>query len=330
MEFRTVTDISHSDIKISHSDSLMMIGSCFIENISRKLSQSKFDVLANPFGVLYNPQSISQALKMLTEERILSENDIFEHNGLYHSFYHHSSFSDISKQVCLQNINHSLAQAAGRLRNTDTLFITFGTAYSYILKKSGEVVGNCHKLPAFEFDRKRLDENQIIETWIPLIELLKKINPHLKIIFTISPIRHLKDGAHDNQLSKATLLLAVNHLVEKFAHTSYFPSYELVMDDLRDYRFYAEDMTHLNETAIKYIWERFGNTYFTETTKQIISEWTKLASALNHRPFNANTTEYKHFLEQTLLKINIFSTKYPYIYCRNEIKSLNQALSEIN
>lgn len=303
-----------------------MFGSCFIESIGKEISSSKFNADINPFGVLYNPLSISSAINMLIDERIFSEDNIFLHKGLYHSFSHHSKFSSTDKYSFLQNINEVRKSSSAHLKKSDFLIITFGTAFVYRHKEENIIVGNCHKLPAATFDRKRLSVDSIIEEWNKTIEKMKKANSQLQIIFTVSPIRHMKDGAHENQLSKATLLLAIESLCKQHGHVRYFPSYEIVLDDLRDYRFYDEDMIHPNDVAVKYIWERFSDTYFSLETKQMVAEWKKIQLAINHRPFNTETDEYKLFLKQTLLKLETFSSKYPYIYCEKEIIDLKTKL----
>lgn len=326
MEFRTKIEIPKSGLAISHKSSMLMFGSCFIENIGKLLIDNKFNVNLNPFGVLYNPRSISQALRLLIEKKKFTVNDVFEYKGLYHNFYHHSVFSNIDIDKCIGEINTKIEKSSVDLRQTDILFITFGTAYVFRSKKCNMVVGNCHKLPASDFDRYRLSVDDIAGDWESLIGELKQINPALQIIFTVSPIRHMKDGAHENQLSKSVLLLAIDKLREKTDGLHYFPSYEIVLDELRDYRFYNDDMTHPNTMAIKYIWERFSDTYFSAEAHPVIEEWNKIYLALNHRPFNAETDEYKHFLRQTLLKIKAFSEKYPYICCSAEASELESRL----
>ncbi|MDR1714527.1 MAG: GSCFA domain-containing protein [Prevotella sp.] len=326
MEFRTKIEIPKSGLAISHKSSMLMFGSCFIENIGKLLIDNKFNVNLNPFGVLYNPRSISQALRLLIEKKKFTVNDVFEYKGLYHSFYHHSVFSNIDIDKCIGEINTKIEKSSADLRQTDILFITFGTAYVFRSKKCNMVVGNCHKLSASDFDRYRLSVDDIAGDWESLIGELKQINPALQIIFTVSPIRHMKDGAHENQLSKSVLLLAIDKLREKTDGLHYFPSYEIVLDELRDYRFYNDDMTHPNTMAIKYIWERFSDTYFSAEAHSVIDEWSKIYLALNHRPFNAETDEYKHFLRQTLLKIKAFNEKYPYICCSAEASELESRL----
>lgn len=326
MEFRIKIEIPKSGLAISHKSSMLMFGSCFIENIGKLLIDNKFNVNLNPFGVLYNPRSISQALRLLIEKKKFTVNDVFEYKGLYHSFYHHGVFSNIDIDKCIGEINTKIEKSSVDLRQTDILFITFGTAYVFRSKKCNMVVGNCHKLPASDFDRYRLSVDDIAGDWESLIGELKQINPALQIIFTVSPIRHMKDGAHENQLSKSVLLLAIDKLREKTDGLHYFPSYEIVLDELRDYRFYNDDMTHPNTMAIKYIWERFSDTYFSAEAHPVMEEWNKIYLALNHRPFNAETDEYKHFLRQTLLKIKAFNEKYPYICCSAEASELESRL----
>lgn len=325
MDFYTHIDISKSAFKINHQDKILMLGSCFIENIGSKLIDNKFNVNLNPFGILYNPQSIAQSLEILLDKRTFTESDLFEDGGIYNSYYHHSRFSGANKEECLNKINSSIGEASDVLKRGDILFITFGTSYVFRHKELDLIVSNCHKLPAKTFDRYRLTVEQIVDCWAVLISRMKEVNPDLKIIFTVSPIRHLKDGAHDNQLSKATLLLAVDEL-NKIADCTYFPSYEIVLDELRDYRFYNEDMVHPNETSIKYIWKRFAETYFDRNTISIIEEWNKLHTAINHRAINQDSDEYKRFLDQTLLKLRTFAQKYPYICCNGELLLLESRM----
>lgn len=326
MDFRTKINIPQSDLQISHRSRILMFGSCFIENIGRLLIDNKFKANLNPFGVLYNPQSISQALRLLISEQVFTVDDIFEHKGLYHSFSHHSSFSHSDKEKCLEQMNSRLKKASDDLRQADILFITFGTAYVFQNKETGKVVGNCHKLPASHFDRYRLSIEDIVQDWSSLLKQLKEINPSLQIVFTVSPIRHLKDGAHDNQLSKSVLLLVIDQLCKSDQSLHYFPSYEIVLDELRDYRFYNEDMVHPNSVAIRYIWERLVEAYMHNETCLIIDEWRKIFSALNHRPLNVDSEEYKLFLRQTLLKLKAFDDKYPYICSEEEISDIKNRI----
>jgi len=308
----------------------MFLGSCFAGNIGAKMTEYRFNVSVNPFGALYNPFSLAAGFRRLLEPTPFNAEDLFHHNGLYHSFMHHGDFSDVSEAGCVSKINESLSSAAKRLRNASYLVVTFGTSYVYCLKSSGQVVANCHKLPAAQFSHELLTVDMIVEEWSDLLKRIKRENPLLKVIFTVSPIRHWKDGAHFNQISKATLLLAEHALVEQNPdYISYFPAYELMLDELRDYRFYAEDMLHPSTVAVDYIWERFYNTYMNAETKKILNEVGVINKALNHRPLNPSVDTYKVFLMQTLLKIQSLQSKCPYICLSIEEYKLKSKLRNI-
>lgn len=330
MEFSTKIDIPISDTLITHKSRILMFGSCFIENMGKLLVDDKFGVNLNPFGILYNPLSISQAIRILLTGKRFTEEDLLEYRNSYHSLWHHGAFSDTNKDSCLNKINSSLEKAKETLKDADFLIITFGTSYVFRHKERNMIVGNCHKLPADNFERYRLNIDDVTGDWDELIKEIRIINPHLHILFTISPIRHLKDGAHDNQLSKATLLLAIDKLLQTHKSVSYFPSYEIVLDELRDYRFYNEDMVHPSPTAVRYIWERFAETYFNKETFKVIDEWQRILLAMRHKPSNTRSDEYKHFLRQTLLKLEAFNEKYPYICCKEERSNLQSILEQSN
>ena len=284
MKFRTEITLSPAAFSISHSDKVMMIGSCFVENISERMLHAGFAVNVNPFGVVYNPASVADSLRQLIVYQPYTEEDLFLHEGIYHSFSHHSRFSGTDKVAVLEKINTSLAEASDFLRQANLLIITFGTASVYCLASTGEIVSNCHKLPAREFEEKRLTVEQITELWKQLIKELRTVNPDLKILFTVSPIRHRKHGEHANQLSKSVLLLAIDEIVQSHTQCFYFPAYEIVLDDLRDYRFYADDLIHPNSQAIEYIWEKFSDTYFEPPTVELIREYEKQQKRNAHKP----------------------------------------------
>ena len=306
MKFRTEIEISLFDFKIGHQDRLMMVGSCFTENISKKMESAGFSVCTNPSGIVYNPASISNNIQAILQNKKYVVADLFEHQGLYHSFEHHGRFSGISAEDCVAKMNKEIENANDYLKTASILIITFGTAFAYTLKSTGEIVANCHKLPEKMFCRKRLSVSEIIDEWDNLIALCQKYNPELKMLFTVSPIRHWKDGAHENQLSKSTLLLAIDELIKQNNQCYYFPSYELVMDDLRDYRFYADDMLHPSDLAVDYIWEKFSQSFFNKKTITLIDEWQKIQQALSHKPFNPDSKEHKQFLVQTEIKLKDF------------------------
>ena len=310
MEFRTRIHIPKAVFSISHADRLMLFGSCFSENIGDKLLNYRFQADVNPFGILYNPLSISRAIKLLlVGKQPVSENDFIFHNEMYHSLMHHGDFSEIDKFECLENIFDRFYPAADFIRETDIFLITFGTAHIYKWKATGEVVGNCHKIPAEKFLRFRLSVDEIVAEWTEIISTIK--NKNAKFIFSVSPIRHWKDGAHENQISKSILHLAIDGLQSRFDDVHYFPAYEILLDELRDYRFFSEDMMHPSSVAINYIWERFSETYFEDKTKRINEEWLHIYRAINHKPMNPKTEAHQKFLEQTELKMKVFFEKYP-------------------
>ena len=295
----------------------MLFGSCFSENIGDKLLDYRFRAEVNPFGILYNPMSISRAIRRLISRKSFSETDLIFHNEMYHSLMHHGDYSEMDKNVCLKNISERFSAAADFIRETDVFLITFGTAYIYKWKATGEVVGNCHKIPADKFSRFRLSVDEIVAEWSEIISEIKSKNgsqnKRVKFLFTVSPIRHWKDGAHENQVSKSILHLAIDNLQSRFDDVHYFPAYEILLDELRDYRFFAEDMMHPSSVAIDYIWERFSEVYFGDRTKKINEEWLQIFRAINHKPINSETEAHQKFLEKTKLKMEAFFEKYPAI-----------------
>lgn len=313
MRFRTEINLDKNSIKIVHSEKVCTIGSCFAENIAGYFSQYRFNILENPFGVLYNPVSIFNSLKLLRDKKKFTKDDLFNYQSEWHSFYHHSDFSHHEPDVCLKNINEGIISAREFLAQTDLLIITYGTSFVYKHAEKNIVVSNCHKIPAAQFDRIRLTlaetKNIISET----IQLLKRINTDLKIIFTVSPVRHWKDGAEENQLSKSTLLLGVNEAVSQTDDAIYFPSYEIMMDDLRDYRFYEADLVHPNKLATDYIWEKFSSALLSEKCKNAMKEVAQIDSARKHRPRNIYSDSHQKFVQDQIELINNLEKKYPYL-----------------
>lgn len=311
MDFRTILEIKKADFTISHSSRILSIGSCFAENIGNRLSSFRFDIDVNPFGIQYNPASIAKGLQILIDRKRFAIDDIFYANDVWSSMMHHSDFSATTSDECLSNINSRIESASARIRNIDFYLITFGTAWIYELLDSGEVVSNCHKLPSNKFHRRRLSVDEIVELYKNLIDKLLHFSPNARFIFSVSPIRHWKDGAHENQISKSTLLLAVEQLREYSPRVSYFPSYELVLDDLRDYRFYDSDMIHPNSVAIEYVWEKLSATYFSASTMELCKRILALVQASQHRPFNANTEAFSKFLKTNHQKALQLKTEFP-------------------
>lgn len=315
MKFQTAVDIADFSRKTGYQKKNLFMGSCFTENIGNKMAALLYDVDINPFGILYNPVSVANGLEFLIKQRMVQEDELIQHENLWHSFYHHGRFSSPGTEETLKKINERIVSSSEFLKKTDFLFITFGTAWIYKYKKSGKIVSNCHKIPGNEFHRTRLTVDEIVKRYGILLSQLRQLNPEMNIVFTVSPIRHWKDGAVENQRSKATLILAVDQIIKNQEQTncSYFPSYEIVMDELRDYRFYSGDMIHLSEVAVNYIWEKFENKLLDEESKKVALQVQKVNDAVNHKPFNKVTTENLKFLNQTLKKIEILSRNYPYL-----------------
>jgi hypothetical protein len=327
--FRTVVNIAQSKNKIDYDSILLLLGSCFTDSIGQRLNKYKFKAFSNPFGTLYNPTSIYNSLQILLQNKLFTDKDLHYHNNLYFSFYHHSSFSHTSKNKSLEMINHHITESSQALQNANFLFISFGTAYAYQHNELNTIVSNCHKLPQNIFNRVLLKPSQIINNYKRIILNIKEINPKLIIIFTVSPIRHWKDGAVNNQLSKSILINAIHEIISNTDNTAYFPSYELVMDDLRDYRFYTKDMLHLNEQAIDYIWDKFAESYFSSHTNNIINQIGKIISAINHKPFHPNTKVYDTFLKNQH-KNAIHLQNQHNINLNNEIDFFKNKIDAIN
>lgn len=325
--FRTEIKLSPSKIKLNYHSRILFTGSCFTENIGLKMQDLKFNTLVNPFGILYNPLSINNMLQMLLAEKQFSKKDIHHFNEQWLSFAHHGKFSHPDPTIFLKKLNTSTQAASGFLKKADVLIITLGTAFVYFLKETGQVAANCHKMPQKHFNRKRLSVAEITTALQPTIEALLVQNPNLHILFTVSPIRHWKDGAIDNQLSKATLIVAIHELVSKFEPLSYFPAYELLMDDLRDYRFYEADMLHPNDTAINYIWEQFLGVYMEASAKEKMKTVAKILAAVQHRPRNSKSEAHQRFIRQQLLHIKQVSTQFPFISFSTESAYFEQQLT---
>lgn len=328
MELCTRLRLLPPPFRLSYSDKLLLLGSCFADNIGAKLAEYKFDADVNPSGTLYNPLSVASAVRRLQAATPYTENDLFFREGRYHSFDHHTRFSDASAAGCLEQINSRLDRSHRRLASTGTALVTLGTAYVYRLKETGRLVANCHKLPENRFDRRRCEPDELTDACDELVRSLWEANPAMRIVFTVSPIRHWKDGAHANQLSKASLLLAVDRICRRYPQrTDYFPAYEIVMDELRDYRFYADDMLHPSPLAVNYIWERFRDHYFTAETRQAMEAWEGVRKAIGHRPFDAQNEAYQKFIVQTLLKVERIIEKFPSFDAENEIQFLKSKLN---
>lgn len=281
LKFRTEIKIPKSSLQFSYGSNLGFIGSCFAETIADKLELLKFNVLKNPYGILYNPISIATCLIDILNNRVYDSNDLTYFNSKYVSLNHHGKFSNQNKDIVLSHINDNLHTARTFLKEASCLFISFGSAWVY--EKDNCIVGNCHKIPQSEFSERLLDIGEIADTFFSILTQLNQYNPNLKVIFTVSPIRYLKYGFNENQLSKSTLHLAIKSITDQFENTSYFPSYEIMMDDLRDYRFYDRDLTHISPEAQDYIFDQFCHLYMNDKTREIMKKVESLNKLLNHR-----------------------------------------------
>lgn len=311
MEFRTKIPISPQEPKIGYDSGILLLGSCFVENIGSKLEYAKFKTLQNPFGILFHPAAIAGFLEKVQTRHRFSEADIFYHNERWHSFDAHSALSHPDKEEMLQRLNAAVEVAYHFLETMSHVIITPGTAWAYDLLETGQTVANCHKLPQKNF-RKELKE--VKEDLKRSVEMIHSLNPEASVVFTVSPVRHLKDGFVENQVSKAKLITAISELIKEPAlegRVHYFPSYEIMMDELRDYRFYKEDMIHPSATAVDYIWQRFNDCWMSREAFATMDEVQKIQRGLAHKPFNENSEAHKQFLKKLHEKIADLQEQWP-------------------
>ncbi len=313
MDFRTEVNIPPSENRIGYDSGILFMGSCFTEYIGSIMKELRFSIDVNPFGVNYNPSSVARNLWTLLKGKKYSHEDLNSHEDKWFSFDHHSQFSHPDRDVCLQGINESIRKTQEKLKTTGFLLLTWGTAWVYVHKKSANVVSNCHKLPAADFSRHLLSVNQIVDTYTKLFATLKKDIPELHIILTVSPVRHLKDGPQFNSVSKSSLILAAHKLREMFSYCDYFPAWEIAMDDLRDYRYYTDDLIHPNNQMIRYIWEKFSEAWIDKESHKLSHKIRKLVNAQNHRPFNPTSEKHLDFCRKQLDLIRKLTDKHPYM-----------------
>ena len=313
MNFTTKIPISKSKYPIDYSSKITSIGSCFAENIGEKFQYFKFQSTTNPFGIIFNPVSIENLISRVVNKQLFTENDIFFYNDLWHCFEVHSEISHPDKETFLTTLNLIIEQSNSQIIQSTHLIITYGSAWVYRNKLSKKIVANCHKVPQNQFDKEILSAETIQKSIQNTINLIEKVNPTCNFLFTVSPVRHIKDGFVENQRSKAHLITAIHNSQHITRNTNYFPSYEIMIDELRDYRFYTEDMLHPSKTAIDYIWERFVETHIDETSYPIIEEVASIQKGLAHKPFNPNSKSHQHFLENLNHKIECLQKKIPSI-----------------
>jgi hypothetical protein len=307
--FRTIVSNSQSPSKISLNNPFLTLGSCFADEIGKLLRENKFSVLPNPFGTIYNPYSIHKLLYYAIEGKPPLDNTYLNHNEVFLNYDFHSEFSALSQVELNEKIEASINTAHTFLKNASQLILTYGTAWVYERHDTSEVVANCHKKPSAEFTKSLLTHEKIIESFQDVYSALKTFNPSLKIILTVSPVRHIKDTLELNSVSKSVLRLACHTISTTYTDVEYFPAYEIMLDDLRDYRFYKADMIHPTEEAVDYIWEAFMNTYADQDLKNFLKQWKEIQTAMAHKPFHPSTTAHQKFLNDLLKKLELLSTK---------------------
>ena len=302
-----------SDWKITHTDSIFSLGSCFAENMGALLEEKKFTVFTNPHGILFNPISISECIQNCLNGSESDASFFVERSQVWYSYQHHSQLYAASKLELQTQLDAISKQAQTALLQSNVLLVTFGSAYVYRHIETRRIVANCHKKTAALFKKELLSVTNIVSAWKTLITSLHQQLPHLKIVFTVSPVKHLKDGLQENNLSKSTLLLSINELILQTNNCYYFPAYELVNDDLRDYRFYKADMAHPNEQAVDYVWQKFSECYFSESTLQLNTALEKLNLAYRHKLLQPQSEESKHFKKMNLEICKSLKKMHPFL-----------------
>ncbi|MET0945429.1 MAG: GSCFA domain-containing protein [Flavobacterium sp.] len=317
MQFRTQIPLSKSNNPIAYNSKVLSFGSCFAENMADKFDYFKFQNETNPFGIIFNPVSIEKVIERTVTEKWFTEKDVFFHNERWHSFEVHSDLSNSDRQELLETLNKAISETNKQLKEATHIIITYGTSWIYRNLENDEIVANCHKVPQKQFSKELLSADTIQKSIQNTIDLIQTLNPNINFIFTISPVRHIKDGFAENQLSKSHLFTALHQVLKiynsQFTIHNYFPSYEIMMDELRDYRFYKEDMLHPNQVAIDYIWHKFSENYMTEESFSLMQEVDEIQKSLRHRSFNPESEQHQKFLAKLQKKINALGEKWPNI-----------------
>jgi hypothetical protein len=308
--FRTEIQVTPSDLQFSLQDKVLTIGSCFAEVIGSKLKQNKVNALVNPFGTIFNPVSVCLLLQAAAGKAYDFEQHLVEHNGIWYAYDFHSSLSSPNKEKLLQQIQERVQHTKQQLQQASLLIITLGTAVAYRLSDTGKVVANCHKLPAKHFSRVLLRNEEVLPEFEETLQLLRQLNPKLGILLTVSPVRHIKETLSTNSVSKATLRVLCHQLEEAHEQVQYFPAYEIMMDDLRDYRFYKQDMIHPTKVAEDYIWQKFVTAYYDKTFQKFMEAWQRIQRAVAHRPFHPESEAHQAFLKNTLQQLTQLREQY--------------------
>ena len=321
--FRTKIKLEASNHKIKHGDPVVLLGSCFAEHIGEKLIYHKFKVLQNPFGILYNPVSLSNSIEAAIDQRVYSRDELNELNGVFSHYDFHGRFNEINAEHLVARLNENVRHLQKMLLSAKFLIVSLGTSFVFKLKSTNQVVANCHKYPQANFSRERLSTKQIIQSQEYILEKLRTINPNLNWIFTVSPVRHYRDGYIENNRSKSSLLLAVDYLIKNNSECSYFPSFEILLDELRDYRFFDKDMIHPSDVAIDYIWDCFQSVYMSQETIHLNRRVEKIQRSLAHRPMIPNAPGHRQFLVNLKEELNtIHSSNIDFSEELNKINGL--------
>jgi GSCFA family len=313
MNFTTKISIQKSNSPIDYYSKTMLLGSCFSENIGEKFQYFKFETSVNPFGIIFNPVSLAKIVERSLKQHYYKGNDIFFHNELWHCFEVHSELSNPNMETFINSLNELLDSTKKQLHDSTHIIITLGTSWVYRNIESDKIVANCHKVPQKLFKKELLSINQIEESLQHIMGLVQSVNPNCKFIFTVSPVRHIKDGFIENTQSKAHLITAIHSNNQQPTTNNYFPSYEIMMDELRDYRFYTEDMLHPNQIAINYIWEKFQEVWISENAIKTMREVDAVQKGLQHKPFNLNSESHQEFLQKLEIEKAALKSMFPHI-----------------
>lgn len=327
MEFRTTVKTGENRGWLHHDSGVMLLGSCFSDNIGGKMHGALIHASVNPMGTLFNPMSIARSINRLINNEPVAGQDLFMQNGVWNSFDFHSRYSMPDKQVTIDSMNQRIMQGHDDLKNAQLLTITMGTAIVYRLKSSGQIVANCHKVPQHEFERKMATVEQMVQVIDKMLTQLHDFNPGLRIILTVSPIRHIADGLDTNSLSKAALRVAIHEAITRHCeYCDYFPAYEIMMDDLRDYRFYSSDMVHPSDVAVEYIWQAFQATYLDDRSAMAVARCERIYKRLQHRPMSTNRETVDRFNADTASVVRNLIKEYPYLANNHELKKVLEKL----
>ncbi|MBQ0115637.1 MAG: GSCFA domain-containing protein [Bacteroidales bacterium] len=325
MDFRTTIKIPDNRQILRHDDGVVLLGSCFSDNIGAKMRAAMMNVDINPYGPIYNPMSIAAGAERIIKGEPIAGATLFRQSGVWNSYAFHSRYSMADKGAALTLMNDRIAEAHEHLAAARLLVVTLGTAIVYRLRETGEVVSNCHKVPQHQFSREMASVDEMASALSSMVCSLHSFNPDLKIVFTVSPIRHIADGLDQNSLSKASLRVAVDRVIAEHPDCAeYFPSYEIVMDDLRDYRFYATDMVHPSDVAVEYIWQTFQATYLDDRAAQAVARCERVYKRLMHRPMSSNREVVERFNADTVTVVGNLVKEYPYLEKITEIRNILQ------